>query len=206
LPRRLSETCIPEGLPGKYRQLPDIAWLTDPFTSAVIAISIPGQVPEPVWRVVGGTSLACPMFSALWAIANQEAGAPLGQAAQYVYSLPAGAVTDIAPVGSIHNLRASIQESTGTNRYPPSEVVGGIPPATPAKFFSALWDDGNGYDTALALSFGTDCTVSSNDAGTLCTSPSALHTKLGWDNVTGVGTPNGQTFADSFNPVTSTAK
>jgi hypothetical protein len=85
-------------------------------------------------------------------------------------------------------------------------VSAGIPPATPGKFFSALWDDGNGYDTALALSFGTDCTVSSNDAGTLCTSPSALHTKVGWDNLTGVGTPNGQTFKDSFNPLTSTAK
>jgi hypothetical protein len=44
--------------------------------------------------------VACPMFSALWAIANQEAGAPLGQVAQYVYSLPAGAVTDIVPVSS----------------------------------------------------------------------------------------------------------
>ena len=85
-------------------------------------------------------------------------------------------------------------------------VSAGIPPATPGKFFSALWDDGNGYDTALALSFGTDCTVSSNDVGTLCTSPSALHTKVGGDNLTGVGTPNGQTFKDSFNPLASTAK
>ena len=82
-------------LPGKYRQVPDIAWLADPYTGVVIAISVPGQVPEEVWQVWGGTSVACPMFSALWAIANQEAGAPLGQAAQYVYSLPAGAVTDI---------------------------------------------------------------------------------------------------------------
>jgi hypothetical protein len=85
-------------------------------------------------------------------------------------------------------------------------VSAGIPPATPGKFFSALWDDGNGYDTALVLSFGTDCTVSSNDAGTLCTSPSALHTKVGWNNVTGVGTPNAQAFADSFKPAGDTAK
>jgi subtilase family serine protease len=148
--------------------------------------------------VIGGTSLACPMFSALWAIANEEAGAPLGQAAQYLYSLPAGAVTDIVPVGSKYNVKASIQEPTGTNNYTPSEVLGGIPPATPAKFFTALWDEGTGYDTALVVSFGTDCTASPIDGGTLCTDPSALHTKTGWDNVTGVGTPNAQAFADSF--------
>ena len=187
-----------KSLSGKYRQVPDIAWLADPFTGAVIAISVPGQLPPLAWQVIGGTSLACPMFSALWAIANEEAGAPLGQAAQYLYSLPVGAVTDIVPVSSVHNLKASIQESTGTNKYTPSEVVGGILPATPAKFFSALWDYGDGYSTALGLSFGTDCTVSPNDGGTLCTDPSALHTNVGWDNVTGVGTPNAQAFADSF--------
>jgi hypothetical protein len=112
--------------------------------------------------------------------------------------MPTEAVTDIVPLNSVHNLKSSIQEPTGTNKYTPSEVVGGILPATPAKFFSALWDYGDGYSTALGLSFGTDCTVSANDAGTLCTDPSALHTKVGWDNVTGVGTPNAQAFADSF--------
>jgi len=187
-----------KSLPGKYRQVPDIAWLADPFTGAVIAISVPGQSPALVWQVYGGTSLACPMFSALWAIANEEAGAALGQAAQYLYSMPAGAITDIVPISSVHNLKASIQEPTGINKYTPSEVVGGIPPVTPAKFFSALWDYGDGYSTALGLSFGTDCTVSASDGGTPCTDLSALHTKAGWDNVTGVGTPNAQAFADSF--------
>src|SRR5579862_8275998 len=189
-----------KGVSGKYRQVPDIAWLADPFTGAVIAITVPGQAPPLVWQVIGGTSLACPMFSALWAIANEEAGAPLGQAAQYLYAMPAGTITDVVPVSSAHNLKASIRETTGTNKYTPSDVVGGLPPATPAKFFSALWDYGDGYSTALGLSFGTDCTVSANDGGTLCTDPSALHTKVGWDNVTGLGTPNGQAFADSFKP------
>ena len=198
-----------KGVAGRYRQVPDIAWLADPFTGAVIAISIPGQSPELVWQVVGGTSLACPMFSALWAIANQEAGESLGQAAQYIYSLPAGAVTDIVPLRSVNNLTASIQESGGTNRYTSAEVVGGIPPTeTPAKFVSALWDEGTGYDTALVVSFGTDCSVQPADSGfgTPCNSPSALHTKVGWDNVTGMGTPNGQVFADFFNSATATVK
>jgi hypothetical protein len=32
----------------------------------------------------------------------------------------------------------------------------------------------------------------------LCNSPASLHTKVSWDNVTGVGTPSAQAFADSF--------
>jgi subtilase family serine protease len=188
-----------KGVPGKFRQVPDIAWLADPLTGAVIAISIPGEQPELQWQVIGGTSLACPMFSALWAIANQEAAAPLGQAAQYVYSLPRGAITDVVPVTSEHNVTASIQEPNATHRYNPAEVIGGVPPAALGKFVSALWDEGTGYNVALAVSFGTDCSMSADDYGTLCNEKSALHTKIGWDNVTGVGTPNGQAFADAFN-------
>ena len=140
------------------------------------------------------------MFSALWAIANQEAGAPLGQAAQYLYSLPAGALTDIVPVSSAHNVKASIRESTGINNYTASEVLGGTSPATPAEFISALWDDPFGDTEASVISFGTDCSTlpSIYNDGTPCKSASALHTKVGWDNVTGVGTPNAQAFADFF--------
>jgi subtilase family serine protease len=198
-----------KGLPGKYRQVPDIAWLADPFTGVVIAISVPGQVPEQVWQVWGGTSVACPMFSGLWAIANQEAGAALGQAAQYVYSLPAGAVTDVVPVSTKTNVKASILESTGTNNYTPSQVLGGLTSAAPAKFVSALWDYPYSLeDTALVISFGTDCSVlpSTDLDGTPCSSSSSLHTKVGWDNVTGIGTPNGKAFADAFHPTVAAVK
>jgi len=168
-------------LPGKYRQLPDVSWLADPYTGAVIAITVPGNVPSLEWQVWGGTSVACPMFSALWAIANQEAGAPLGQAAPYLYSLPAGAVYDIVPVTSKANVSASIQESTGTNKYTAAEVAG----VSSGKFVSAIWDYADLQDTAFVISFGTD---------------SGLKTAKGWDNVTGVGTPNAKAFADSFAP------
>ncbi|MGB9283792.1 MAG: S53 family peptidase, partial [Candidatus Sulfotelmatobacter sp.] len=126
-------------LAGKYRQVPDIAWLADPYTGVVIAISVPGQIPELVWQVWGGTSVACPMFSGLWAIANEEAGTPLGQAAQYLYSLPPGAIRDVVPVASTTNVKASIVESTGTNNYTPSQVLGGLKSVAPAKFISAIW-------------------------------------------------------------------
>jgi subtilase family serine protease len=59
-------------LAGTVRQIPDISWLADPFTGAVVYITEPGFYPPQLWTTIGGTSLACPMFSALWAIANQE--------------------------------------------------------------------------------------------------------------------------------------
>jgi len=187
-------------LPGKYRQLPDISWLADPYTGVAILISIPGDIPAQSWQVWGGTSVACPMFSALWAIANQEAeaagGSALGQAAQYVYSLPTGAVTDIVPVSSKTNVTGSIQDSSGTTAYNANAILGG---GAPAKFVSAIWDYAWLQETALVISFGTDCTAGPTfGIITGCSASNSLHTKKGWDNVTGVGTPNAQAFADSF--------
>jgi subtilase family serine protease len=187
-------------LAGKFRQMPDISWLADPYAGVAILISLPYQQPAQVWEVYGGTSVATPMFSGLWAIANEEAAAggagPLGLASQYLYSLPAGAVTDVVPVSTKTNVTAVIQDSTGTNPYNASEVVGGD---TPKKFVSAIWDYLPLESTALIMTFGTDCTTDPNYYfESQCNTTSALSTKAGWDNVTGVGTPNGQSFADSF--------
>jgi len=189
-------------LPGQYRQLPDISWLADPTTGAAILISIPGINPPQVWEVIGGTSLATPMFSALWAIANQEAQVagkpPLGQAAPYLYSLPADAIHDIVPVTSAHNVTASIQEATGTNKYNASGVVGG---AASQDLITGIWDYPYEAFTMVVYSFGQDCQdplPSRLYGGTVCDSPQALTTAPGWDNVTGVGTPNAKKFADYF--------
>jgi subtilase family serine protease len=86
-------------VPGTTRLVPDISWLADPYTGVEIIITDPttGQLSV---TTIGGTSLACPMFSALMAIASEKAGHGLGQAAQRVYSLPAGAVTDVTAVSS----------------------------------------------------------------------------------------------------------
>ena len=174
-----------KSVPGKYRQLPDISWLADPFTGAVILISIPGQLPEQVFQVVGGTSLATPMFSALWAIANQEAlaggGTELGQAAPYLYSLPAGTISDIVPVTSATNVTGSVRDSQGTKKYNAARLAGATP--TEHEFVSALWDIFTDEYTAAVVSFGTD---------------PGLNITAGWDSVTGVGTPNAQAFADFF--------
>ena len=171
------------GLTGKYRRMPDVSWLADPFTGVAILISVPGSLPLQQWQIWGGTSLATPMFSALWAIANQEAiaggGAPLGQAAPYMYSMPAGTITDIVPLNSPNNVTATIQDANGTTTYP-SAAIAGHPSA---KFISALWDYPALEDTLVMITFGTDFT---------------LRTAPGWDDVTGVGVPNAKAFADSF--------
>ena len=193
-----------KNLPGKYRQLPDVSWLADPYTGVAILISVPGNVPEQVWQVWGGTSVAAPMFSGLWAIANQEAGAPLGSAAPYMYSMPAGTIYDIVPVTSKNNVKGSILDSTGTTSYSPGAIMGG---EGPGNFVSAIWDYEFLQDTALVISFGTDCSQA-NGFGfiTQCNSATALHTKVGWDNVTGVGVPKAKAFADFFAPSEAAAK
>jgi len=114
-----------------------------------------------------------------------------------MYSMPAGTIYDIVPVNSKHNVTASIQESTGTKKYDLSNVMGG---ASAKKFVSALWDYPYFQFTALAISFDSDCAdlPANFFDGTPCNDPTALHTKKGWDNVTGVGTPNAKTFADYF--------
>ena len=170
-------------LPGTDRLLPDISWLADPFTGAVIAITEPFVFPPLQWTVYGGTSVAAPMFSALWAIANQEAGTPLGQAARHLYSMPKGTITDVVPVNSLTNVTATIQEPTVTNNYTAAQLAAPLNGTT--LFYSALWDIPLEQDTTVVLTFGTD---------------TGLKTARGWDNVTGLGTPNGKAFADFFNP------
>jgi hypothetical protein len=121
----------------------------------------------------------------LWAIANQEAlaggGTELGQAAPYLYSLPAGTISDIVPVASKTNVTGSIQDSNGTTKYSAARLANATP--TEHLFVSAIWDVFPDAETAAVISFGTD---------------PGLNTAPGWDNMTGVGTPNAQAFADFF--------
>jgi hypothetical protein len=108
-------------------------------------------------------------------------GTELGQAAPYLYSLPAGTIYDIVPVTSKTNVTGSIQDSNGTTKYTAAQLAD----ATPSEhvFVSAIWDVFPDVETAAVISFGTDL---------------GLKTVRGWDNVTGVGTPNAQAFADFF--------
>jgi len=169
-------------LPGSGRQLPDISWLADPFTGGYIAISVPFATPELQYEVYGGTSLACPMFSGLWAIANQAAGLPLGQAAPYLYSLPSNAIMDVLPQTSKTNVTGVVTDSSGKTNYTAAELA--AVPGYAQPFISAIWD----YpldELNILLTFGTD---------------SGLNVTKGWDNVTGLGTPSGTDFVRAFMP------
>lgn len=168
-------------LPGNRRLLPDVAFLADPFTGAEVicdATSCFGAPPGtgPAVAVIGGTSLACPTFSAIWAIANEAAGGGgLGQAARLLYRLPSGAITDVVAVGSEANVRGRITTSSGSISLSPSSLAQPLETGTP--FYSALY---NGTSTRwYVLTFGTDTSLAAGP---------------GWDDATGLGTPNGMAF------------
>lgn len=170
------------GLGNTYRQVPDIAYLADPYTGVNIIMTVDGS---PANQTIGGTSVATPMFSALWAIANQASGAkaPIGQAAPLLYSLPADAITDILPFKNGADVRGKI-----TDPPQPVQVETAADLAQPLEntttFLSALGHatlNGKSYPWWV-LTFGTD---------------TSLVTAPGWDNVTGLGTPNGLNFVEA---------
>ena len=160
-------------VPGNTRLVPDIAMLADPFTGAEIIETIGGELSV---GVIGGTSLATPMFSGIMAIAAQQAGHGLGQAAQLLYDLPAGAVTDVPAVSSPNNVTGMI------NATPFTANQLAAPLGNTTSFYSALYN--SPFSTRwFVLTFGTD---------------TSLTTGPGWDNVTGVGTPNGADFVNAL--------
>jgi len=160
-------------LPGTFRLVPDISMVADPYTGVEFIDTEGG---ETFIGVVGGTSLASPTFSGIWAIATQAAGTWLGQAAPILYGLPAGAITDIVNVNGPDNVNGRTHVPPHTNvYYTPAELLAPVQGST--DFVGTLY---NGTSTRwYALSFGTD---------------SSLTTGPGWDNVTGLGTPNGADF------------
>src|SRR6266536_1210920 len=167
------------GLIGDLRQVPDISMNADPETGNEIIVtpdSIPGH--QKFVEVFGGTSLSCPMFSALWAIANQAAGGgPVGEAAPILYQLPLGAIIDVKAVSSGFNVTGVINNPPN----PPQKLSPAFlaqPLENTTRFVSALFQSpaSTRWDV---FTFGTD---------------SSLTTGTGWDNVTGLGTPNGSQF------------
>jgi subtilase family serine protease len=176
-------------LPGKYRQVPDVSWLADPFTGAYIAISEPFTSPAITYQVYGGTSLACPMFSALWAIANQVAGSDLGEAAPILYGAPATVFTDIVPYGSKTNVTALYETSTGNVHESANALVAPLQGST--TYQSAIWNYPDEQNFAYLLTFGTD---------------SGLEAAKGWDPATGLGVTKPAALMQYISGLVSSAK
>ena len=154
--------------------------LADPYTGVEIIQTVDGQLGV---STIGGTSLACPMFSGIMAIAAQKNGHNgLGQAAALVYSLPAGAITDVTAVSAPQNVTGSITTPSGTTSYSADQLA--APLFNTTSYYSALYN--SPFSTRwFVLTFGTD---------------TSLVTGPGWDNVTGLGTPNAAVFVNAIAP------
>jgi subtilase family serine protease len=136
------------GLKLNGRGVPDVAALADPQTGLLVGQTqtFPDGVYYDEYRV-GGTSLACPIFAGLMALADQAAGHPHGFANPLFYANP-GAFYDVVSVKTAvarRNFVNSVDATLGTvDRL-------------------RTFDDYSGSPTQ--------------------------HTNVGWDNVTGLGTP-----------------
>lgn len=165
-------------LPGKYRLTPDISALANPYTGFVILETTQAGVQQV--GIAGGTSLACPLFSAMWAIASQYAGHSLGQAAPAISRLKAGQITDVRPLALFKpsNVTDTITDASGTvTTFDDVQVFGSVVPHGQHAVTSAYFQDSFGnYD---AIGFGIDSTLSN---------------RTGWDDSTGYGEPNGFPF------------
>jgi subtilase family serine protease len=167
------------GLPGDRRLTPDISWVADPYTGVEIIYT--GDTQGHLFiEVIGGTSASCPMFSALWAIANHNAHHPLGQAAPRLYRLSPGAITDVVNFSSENNVTGMIHDAGGS--FPINSWELAAPLQNLPTFVSALYN--SPFSTRwFVLTFGLDST---------------LPTGPGWDPATGLGTPNGLNFVHAL--------
>ena len=162
---------------GDFRQQPDIAYLADPQTGVEIVqtINVGKPTQRTVGEIIGGTSLACPLFSALWTIGAQAAGGHnIGQAAQTIYDLKGGSINDVRQVTSPGNVTGVLTTPNGTINLTAADIT---QPGATRRFVSSFAGGSGGQ--IFNLSFGTD---------------SSLVVDNGWDNVTGVGTPNAPVF------------
>ena len=177
---RYSKPAWQSALPGKGRQVPDISAVADSETGVPVVVTLSdgsGQTQQSV-LLVGGTSVACPVFTAIWALADQQAGHRLGQAAPAIAHMPAAALRDIVPIGSASNVTGVIIDSSASHSYSAAQLAQLSGPLLGnTTFFSAIKPAA--FFVTSVVTFGTD---------------SSLTTAPGWDNVTGFGSPNGLQF------------
>ena len=169
-------------LPGSVRKVPDIGWLADPQTGAEIVMGSFANGFD--IGVIGGTSLACPMFSGIMAdAATKNGNVGLGQAAPLLYGLTSG-ITDVPGsfAAEAGNVTGTIVDSNGTTNYSADDLAAPLDGVT--HYVSAIFQSpgSSRYDV---FTFGTD---------------TSLQTATGWDNVTGLGTPDGVNFINALVP------
>ena len=148
---------------------PDISMEADPATGMLVGETqtFPDGVYYDTYRI-GGTSLSSPLMAGLIARADQTAGKPLGFLNPAIYSLarqPA-AVNDVLPSGKVDQSRADFANSLDTSN---------------GLFYSTRIVDYEGPEQYCATA---------GDPSTCKTQEMALHVTRGYDNMTGIGSPN----------------
>jgi len=95
------------GVPGSYRQVPDVAMDGDPTTGMLIGETqtFPNGVHYGEYRI-GGTSLSSPLFAGMTALSLQNAGTAAGLLNPAVYANRATAFNDVSgPAFDVGNVR-----------------------------------------------------------------------------------------------------
>lgn len=141
------------------RAVPDVALDGDPTTGMLVGQTqtwSDGSVSYEVARW-GGTSLSCPLFAGMMALADQKAGVAHGFANPALYAV------------------------AGTPAY--RDIVD---PSSPIAAVRVDYNNGEDASAGLTTSLRT------------MNFTETLHTIAGYDDVTGVGTPNGQAWLDAL--------
>jgi subtilase family serine protease len=151
------------------RAVPDVAADADPTTGMLIGQTqaFPNGVYWDTYRI-GGTSLACPLFAGMMALADQVAGAPHGFANPLLYSLHGSSTFhDVVPHAKTGDVRVD--------------------------FLNGFNGSGGTFTTVRTFDYqGPEI------APTGLTHALTLHPADGWDNQTGNGSPDGWAFLDSL--------
>lgn len=164
-------------LPGTGRQTPDVSALADPYTGIPVLLTSGGV--KTLFPGYGGTSLASPIFTAFWVLAQEAVGGPLGQASPTLAALKTG-LTDVAPLTNANDITGSITTSSGTSSYTTADIFAGAIGGN-TEFVAGVYNL-DGGDITYGIGFGLD---------------SSLTATVGWDNATGYGTPNGLPFINA---------
>jgi subtilase family serine protease len=169
------------------RVTPDISALADPSTGIAVGETLygpSGTASSLTFRIsrIGGTSLASPTFAGIEADAQQARGKSIGFANPVIYQLDAKDksafhdVTDTVGGAQQYEVRSNY-----TNPY-----TGALPLLTYLRFLGV-----NGADGSLTLPVSSTANVTFNLA-------SALQATRGYDDETGIGSPD--QYIQAFRP------